>query len=646
MITVYNDLYSDSLLETDYEVASFDELTNEICENKQNENGNLITLDSSLDDEDTNQNDSERTTLEFKNFLRNWTITHGVKSCAVSSLLSHLKKYPCFSTLPKDARTLLHTPRKCDVIDVEPGTYCHFGLTNGILETLLNDNLKKEKCKLRGVHIAIGIDGLPLSKSSSSTFWPILGYIIPNGSIFIIGVYHGNFKPESSALFLKHFINEALLLYEHGIEIDDVIVPFSIKYFILDAPAKSFVLNVKGHTGYNSCTKCYVKGLKSHGRVYFNEKHVRKRTNEEFRLHIDHMGISPLERLRNIDLIKCISLDYMHLICLGVMRKLMYLWLGQYHKKKKWQFSFNQIKYISNTLEKMRVPSEFARKPRSLTFIKQWKATEYRQLLFYTGLIVLRHQLRKDLYQHFVTLHVAVRILASKNLHEHLSYAQDLFEHFVDSFDILYKNYLVSHNVHGLLHITEDVRHFGSIDNFSAFRFENFLYFIKKLIRKSEKPLKQLFNRYSEIQYNNNKKEQNTIICDKLKPLESSCYNDIVPDGCKNPSYKKAVCKNFTLSINDSANNCCGLEDGSIVIVQQIIWHVQLNDFVIIGKNFLQKRNVYDLPCASSLLNTYIISTLSQNKMWLLSSIKHKFFIMPYQNTTYVVVPLLHNEND
>lgn len=112
-----------------------------------------------------------------------------------------------------------------------------------------------------------------------------------------------------------------------------------------------------------------------------------------------------------------------------------------------------------------------------------------------------------------MTLHVAVRILASKNLHEHLNYAQVLFEHFVDSFGILYNNYLISHNVHGLLHITEDVRHFGSIENFSAFRFENFMYFIKKLIQKREngfeKQIQKLFNRYNEIKSNDNNKQSN-----------------------------------------------------------------------------------------------------------------------------------------
>lgn len=209
---------------------------------------------------------------------------------------------------------------------------------------------------------------------------------------------------------------------------------------------------------------------------------------------------------------------------------------------------------------------------------------------------------------------MAVRILASGDLHEHINYAQFLLEHFVDSFGILYKNYFISHNVHGLLHITEDVKHFGSIEQFSAFRFENFMYFIKRLIRKSEKPLQQLFNRYNEIKRNRNNNEQVSLF-DQLKPLESSAYKDVVPHGCKNPLYKKAVCNNFTLSVNEKANNCCGLEDGSVVIVQQIAWHVQLHNFVIIGNKFIRKSDFYNIPCASSFLDTYTFQNQHYHKL-------------------------------
>jgi len=53
----------------------------------------------------------------------------------------------------------------------------------------------------------------------------------------------------------------------------------------------------------------------------------------------------------------------------------------------------------------------------------------------------------------------------------------------------------IYYNVHNLLHLCSDVRTFGPVDNFSAFRFENFMTSIKKQIRKNEKSLQQLIKR-------------------------------------------------------------------------------------------------------------------------------------------------------
>ena len=62
--------------------------------------------------------------------------------------------------------------------------------------------------------IVIGIDSLPLSKSSSSQFWPILAYIFPyNNNVFPIGIYYGHNKPQdSNILFIKNFVAEMLKL--------------------------------------------------------------------------------------------------------------------------------------------------------------------------------------------------------------------------------------------------------------------------------------------------------------------------------------------------------------------------------------------------------------------------------------------------
>jgi len=65
---------------------------------------------------------------------------------------------------------------------------------------------------------------------------------------------------------------------------------------------------------------------------------------------------------------------------------------------------------------------------------------------------------------------------------------------------VLYGEGMLVYNVHGLIHLAGDVRRFGTLDNFSAFPFENALKHIKKLVRKPSLPLKQLTNRLFEKQ--------------------------------------------------------------------------------------------------------------------------------------------------
>ena len=102
----------------------------------------------------------------------------------------------------------------------------------------------------------------------------------------------------------------------------------------------------------------------------------------------DHQNtVSPLTEI-GIDVINLFPLDYMHLVCLGAVRRILnYLKKGPGRK-----ISANQINEISSLLLSLNghMPSEFSRKPRSLIDLDRWKATEFRQFLLYTGPIVLR----------------------------------------------------------------------------------------------------------------------------------------------------------------------------------------------------------------------------------------------------------------
>lgn len=45
-----------------------------------------------------------------------------------------------------------------------------------------------------------------------------------------------------------------------------------------------------------------------------------------------HVGTSPFEELRNIDMIHTFPLDYMHLVLQGVFKRLLQIWTGEWNK--------------------------------------------------------------------------------------------------------------------------------------------------------------------------------------------------------------------------------------------------------------------------------------------------------------------------
>lgn len=87
-----------------------------------------------------------------------------------------------------------------------------------------------------------------------------MGCIADSSRVFVIGVYHGHSKPNDSNDFLHDFVVEITELIENGFMFDHTFYKVILHCIICDAPAKSFITKTKGHTGYNSCTKCCQNG--------------------------------------------------------------------------------------------------------------------------------------------------------------------------------------------------------------------------------------------------------------------------------------------------------------------------------------------------------------------------------------------------
>lgn len=71
-------------------------------------------------------------------------------------------------------------------------------------------------------------------------------------------------------------------LLHSGYEVNGVFYTFIIRRYICDAPAREFVKQIIGHTGYCSCEKCIVYGEYVHGRVTYTDLNADLRTDESF----------------------------------------------------------------------------------------------------------------------------------------------------------------------------------------------------------------------------------------------------------------------------------------------------------------------------------------------------------------------------
>lgn len=266
-------------------------------------------------------------------------------------------------------------------------SYYYFGVEKTIV-TLFMQYAVLSQCQPEEIKLAVNIDGLPLSKSTNSNFWPVLcmikGIKIMKNKVFPVAIFHGPGKPSHPDVLLKDVGKECSELSTNGISIGNYKMAFKIEMLLCDVAAKSFVLQIKGHSGYFSCSKCMVEGDVIDGYVCYVDRNFNLRTDDSFRQRSQiehHIGSSVLENLPNFNMIENVPLDYMHLICLGVVKRLLV------HKNYGWIFGKPPYKLRASLVNKVsqrllvlqrHMASDFSRKTRSISECKRYKATELR----------------------------------------------------------------------------------------------------------------------------------------------------------------------------------------------------------------------------------------------------------------------------
>ena len=585
---------------------------------------------------DSDIGDDEEFNLSQK--VASLAIKHRLTHSATNAILELLLDIGC--EVPKDARTILGTTRSKSDEHFE-----HFGLIRGIVRKLRNG---MPPVTTHSLTLQIHVDGIPLFHSSKTNFWPILGRIVncTDSRPFIISVYCGPSKPPNLQEYLQPFIDEMKNLEKRSLTVDRRSFQVILKAIVCDAPARSFVKAIVGHMGFFGCERCVQKGKKINGAMTFPNLSATLRDGNTFRAERNkphHTGVSPFKELK-IDMVNVFVLDYMHLVCQGVMKRLLLIWRGKRkttssRSPRKTKKTSNKSKDLAHRIpfDRQQIinkrivavsaffPIEFQRKGRPLEDLEMWKAVEYRHFLLYSGPVVLRGILTDEKYFHFLYFHVAIRILASpSSTTDEIEYASQCLKYFVDQFGAIYGAHHLVYNVHSLIHIADDCKfQQGSLDLFSAFPFESYLGQLKNLLRGTRRPLAQLKKRISEIEYNN----------------EPTCPKNYFHD-----------CKFDLLTLKP-----CSKADSLLLIVntRQVFKVIDITESDVFGIKMKVENdqgsfeNLYNDPLKSSRLNIYVSKfPINENVAVKISLSELPHFVkcvgIPYDEKI-AIFPILHN---
>lgn len=204
-----------------------------------------------------------------------------------------------------------------------------------------------------------------------------------------------------------------------------------------------------------------------------------------------------------IEVIEGVVLDYMHLLCVGVMKNIVDKWITSRNPCRLSVSKKLELKTVLLTLS-TRVPSEFQRKMFDFDDLGNWKATQYRFVLLYLGHLLAEHILPDTQNKHYLLLFTACRILCHEKLakkNEYIDLAETYLKNFFCLLPTFYGKDSQVMNYHNLIHLTNDVSYMGaSLASFSGFPFENSLAYIKKLVRTPVEPLAQVSRRFAELE--------------------------------------------------------------------------------------------------------------------------------------------------
>lgn len=436
--------------------------------------------------------------------------------------------------------------------------------------------------------------------------------------------------------FLKPLFTELATLENEGHKFKDYFgKEFTSKCTLLtctcDLPARAIVYNCNQFNGEYSCWFCLERGETfkhdtggiSHIYPYYEGiPKGNQRTTESVILDVDaavekiksnstkytvhgHKGKFWFMFLKYFDVINSCVIDYMHGVCLGVMRQLLTLWFDK--KNNAETFSYYSAKErVNNVLMNIQPTLFVSRVPRTLNELNNWKSSEFRNFLLYWSIPSLRHILSNEHFIHFCLLARSIFILSKEGITpQELETADTALLLFVELFESLYGKKYMTLNLHQLVHLTDCVRHTGPLYVNNCFIFEDFNGFIVKHIHGTQGIDTQLANIVSmlkvpPIMYDrflkNSNDEEVVLLYHELSDsvLNRHKFCDEIEDGIRPIGNAYSI----TLTPEEAQQaRKCGVMNQNVKQFQKI--NMYKRGFYVYGARYgrLQKRQQHIVTC-------------------------------------------------
>lgn len=215
-------------------------------------------------------------------------------------------------------------------------------------------------------------------------------------------------------------------LFISGLVVDNLHIRGILLNAVFDSPARCLFQAMVQFNGFCGCPYCYAPGKsvqtseRGHTLTYpFNFENPNG--HHELRTHLSNTrdgeeaeqkkangvgnirgvkGLGFFNYLPNFDIVRGVSVDYMHCVLLGVMKMLMTLWFDKTHRNEHFSIS-TKAKEVDERLLNIKPPKFLTSFPRSLTEVSHFKAAELKNFLLYYSLPCLFGILPMDQFNHY-----------------------------------------------------------------------------------------------------------------------------------------------------------------------------------------------------------------------------------------------------